>query len=91
MAEFNLTVLDISIVIAYIIGVLWLGFWFGKRHEGAEDYFLAGRNLTWPLIGFSLFASNISSNTLIGLTGSGYADGSGFSVFSYEWMAIVVL
>ncbi|MDX1672480.1 MAG: sodium:solute symporter [Balneolaceae bacterium] len=91
MAEFNLTVLDISIVIAYIIGVLWLGFWFGKRHEGAEDYFLAGRNLTWPLIGFSLFASNISSNTLIGLTGSGYAEGSGFSVFSYEWMAIVVL
>lgn len=91
MPDFNLTVVDLSIVIAYIIGVLILGFWIGKRHEGAEDYFLAGRNLTWPLIGFSLFASNISSNTLIGLTGSGYADGAGFSVFSYEWMAVVVL
>ena len=91
MPEFNLALIDIVIVVAYIIGVLILGFYIGKRHEGAEDYFLAGRNLTWPLIGFSLFASNISSNTLIGLTGSGYADGAGFSVFSYEWMAVVVL
>jgi len=91
MPDFNLTVLDLSIVLAYIVGVLILGFWIGKRHEGATDYFLAGRSLTWPLIGFSLFASNISSNTLIGLTGSGYADGAGFSVFSYEWMAVVVL
>jgi SSS family solute:Na+ symporter len=70
MPDFNLTVVDLSIVIAYIIGVLILGFVIGKRHKGAEDYFLAGRNLTWPLIGFSLFASNISSTTLIGLTGS---------------------
>lgn len=91
MPEFNVTLFDLSIVVAYILGVLILGFYVGKKHEGAEDYFLAGRSLTWPLIGFSLFASNISSNTLIGLTGSGYADGAGFSVFSYEWMAIVVL
>jgi len=91
MPGFNLTYIDIVIVVAYILGVMILGFWIGKRHEGAEDYFLAGRNLTWPLIGFSLFASNMSSNSLIGLTGSGYADGAGFSVFSYEWMAILVL
>jgi len=89
--SFDLTFLDGAIVVIYIIGVLLLGFWFATRHEDSEDYFLAGRNLTWPLIGFSLFASNISSNTLIGLTGSGYEDGGGFYVFSYEWMAIVVL
>lgn len=91
MQDFDLNLIDISIVIAYILGVLILGLYIGKKHEGSEDYFLAGRNLTWPLIGFSLFASNMSSNSLIGLTGSGYADGAGFSVFSYEWMAIVVL
>ncbi|MGD8427490.1 MAG: sodium:solute symporter [Balneolaceae bacterium] len=91
MQTFELSYIDIAIVLGYIIGVLILGFYFGAKHEDAEDYFLAGRNLTWPLIGFSLFASNISSNSIIGLTGSGYAEGAGFSVYSYEWMAIVVL
>jgi len=85
----KLTGLDISIVIGYMVIVVLLGFYIGAKHKDAEDYFLAGRSLTWPLIGFSLFASNMSSNSLVGLTGAGYA--SGFSVFSYEWMAIVVL
>jgi SSS family solute:Na+ symporter len=91
MPNFELNLVDISIVISYIVGVLILGFYIGKKHEDSEDYFLAGRNLTWPLIGFSLFASNMSSNSLVGLTGSGYMEGAGFSVFSYEWMAVVVL
>jgi len=89
MKNFELGGLDLSIVIAYLLFVVLLGFYFGRKHKNAEDYFLAGRNLTWPLIGFSLFASNMSSNSLVGLTGSGYA--SGFSVFSYEWMAVLVL
>lgn len=91
--EFNfydkLQGVDIGIVIGYLIFVVLLGLYFGSKHKDAEDYFLAGRNLTWPLIGFSLFASNMSSNSLVGLTGSGYV--TGFSVFSYEWMAIFVL
>lgn len=45
--------------------------------------------MTWPFIGLSLFASNISSTTLIGLAGEAYA--TGISVFNYEWMAAVVL
>ena len=80
---------DIGIVIFYLLFVVLLGLYFGSKHKDAEDYFLAGRNLTWPLIGFSLFASNMSSNSLVGLTGSGYV--TGFSVFSYEWMAVFVL
>ena len=89
MQEFSLGTLDLAIVVFYLIFVVLLGLYFGARHKGAEDYFLAGRNLTWPLIGFSLFASNMSSNSLVGLTGAGYNDG--FSVFSYEWMAVLVL
>ncbi len=85
----KLTGLDISIVIGYLLFVVLLGLYFGSKHKDAEDYFLAGRNLTWPLIGFSLFASNMSSNSLVGLTGAGFKDG--FSVFSYEWMAVLVL
>ncbi len=87
--DFNLSNLDFSIIIVYLILVILVGFYFGKKHEDAEDYFLAGRNLTWPIIGFSLFASNMSSNSLVGLAGAGYKDG--FSVYSYEWMAVVVL
>ena len=89
MTNFTLTGLDLSIVIGYLLAVVLIGFYIGRKHKGAEDYFLAGRNLTWPFIGFSLFASNMSSNSLVGLTGAGYNDG--FSVFSYEWMAVLVL
>ncbi len=87
--EFNLSNVDLSIIVFYLLAVVALGFYIGKKHKNAEDYFLAGRNLTWPIIGFSLFASNMSSNSLVGLAGAGYKDG--FSVFSYEWMAVVVL
>ena len=87
--SFNLSSLDATIIIAYLVFVIGLGFYFSTKHKGAEDYFLAGRNLTWPIIGFSLFASNMSSNSLVGLAGSGYKDG--FSVYSYEWMAVVIL
>jgi len=87
--EFNLSILDAGIVIGYLIFVVLLGFYFSKKHEGAEDYFLAGRNLTWPIIGFSLFASNMSSNSLVGMAGAGFKDG--FSVYNYEWMAVLIL
>ncbi len=87
--NFTLSTVDVVIVIAYLIFVIILGLYFGSKHKNAEDYFLAGRSLTWPIIGFSLFASNMSSNSLVGLTGAGYNDG--FSVFSYEWMAVLVL
>lgn len=87
--EFNLSGLDLGIIIGYLLFVVLLGFYFASKHEDAEDYFLAGRNLTWPIIGFSLFASNMSSNSLVGLAGAGYKDG--FSVYSYEWMAVVIL
>lgn len=87
--EFNLPTLDLGIIVFYLIAVVAVGIYFGSKHKNAEDYFLAGRNLTWPIIGFSLFASNMSSNSLVGLAGAGYKDG--FSVYSYEWMAVIVL
>lgn len=87
--DFQLQPLDAVIVAIYLVFVIILGFYFSKKHQGAEDYFLAGRNLTWPIIGFSLFASNMSSNSLVGLAGAGFKDG--FSVYNYEWMAVLIL
>ncbi len=89
MPEFSLSPLDWAIVVGYFIFIMWRGFSYVKKHEDAEEYFLAGRSLTWPLIGLSLYASNMSSSSLVGMAGSGYE--TGFSVFSYEWMAAVVL
>lgn len=86
---YNISTLDGIIIVGYLLFVIFLGFYFSQKHKNAEDYFLAGRSLTWPIIGFSLFASNMSSNSLTGLSGAGYADG--FSVYSYEWMAVLAL
>jgi len=91
MTNFNiqLSSLDITILLAYFIFVMALGIYLGRKYKDAEDYFLAGRSMLWPFIGLSLFASNISSTTLIGLAGEAYS--TGISVFNYEWMAAVVL
>ena len=60
-----------------------------RRTRSGEDLFLAGRRLGWVPVGFSLFASNISSTTLVGLSGAAYT--WGIAVSNYEWMAAFVL
>ncbi len=90
MSEMNsMHGIDYTIIGLYLLFVIGLGLWIGRKHKGAEDYFLAGRSMTWMFVGVSLFASNISSTTLIGLAGDAYS--TGISVFNYEWMAAVVL
>lgn len=89
MIDVHLAIIDYLIIGLYIVFVIGLGFYFRKKQESEADYFLAGRSLLWPVIGFSLFASNMGSISLVGLAESGYS--SGFAVFSYEWMAALVL
>jgi len=89
MPQFQLAAPDLVMVLVYVVFIVGLGFHFAKRTETTDDYFLAGRSLTWWLIGFSLFASNVSSTTLVGLSSSAF--GSGISVYNYEWMAALVL
>jgi SSS family solute:Na+ symporter len=89
MPEFQLEPLDLLMVLIYVIFIVVMGFYFARRTETTADYFLAGRSLTWWLIGFSLFASNVSSSTLVGLSSAAFS--SGVSVYNYEWMAALVL
>lgn len=89
MPSFEFAWLDLAAVGLYVVFIVWLGLYLARRMETADDYFLAGRSLTWWLIGFSLFASNVSSSTLLGLASSAY--GTGISVYNYEWMATLVL
>ena len=60
-----------------------------RRTRSGEDLFLAGRSLAWGAVGLSLFASNISSSTLVGLTGDAYR--TGLAPSAYEWMAGLLL
>ena len=89
LSAISLHPVDIAIIIIYFTAVLAIGLWIGRNTKDGDDLFLAGRSLGWVAIGFSLFASNISSTTLIGLVGSAY-DG-GLYISNYEWMATVVL
>lgn len=81
----SISSIDIGIVIAYFVIVLSIGLIIARRTKTGEDLFLGGRTFGWGLIGLSLFASNISSSTIIGLTGAAYTTGIVNSV--YEWMS----
>ena len=86
--NFNLSTLDISIMILYAVLIIAYGIYHGKRNS-SEEYFLAGRGMTWPIVGIALFSANISSSTLIGLAGDAYK--TNMHVYNYEWFAVVVL
>lgn len=88
MESIGLQTIDFVIIIVYLVGIVIYGIRKGKQ-QSSEDYFLAGRNMTWPIVGISLFAANIGSNTLIGLTSDAYQQN--VAVYNYEWMAAVVL
>jgi solute:Na+ symporter, SSS family len=85
----NLSSLDVSIIIVYVLIVLLIGFYFRKKNKNSEEYFLAGRNIGWIAIGASLFATNISSEHFLGLAGTGSK--SGLAVGHFEWLACLIL
>lgn len=89
LPEFSLHPIDYAVIVAYFAVVIGLGWWVYRRTKTGDDLFLAGRSLTWGVVGLSLFASNISSSTLIGLTGAAYTDG--IAVANYEWMSAPIL
>lgn len=86
--RFEVATIDIAIAVAYIIGIILIGWWIGRSQKDA-DSFLSGRGAVWPLIGFSLMAANLSGTSYIGLAGAGYGDG--IAVWNYEWIATLVL
>jgi solute:Na+ symporter, SSS family len=86
----NLDWLMIGLYFAVILGVAW---WVAGRkkatHESSTGYFLAGRNVGWFVVGAALFASNIGSEHLVGLAGSGFS--SGVAVGQFEVLASLIL
>lgn len=88
MGTFNLETIDFVVMALYAVFIVGYGLYSAKA-QSSEEYFLAGRNMTWPIVGISLFAANISSSTLVGLAGEAYKTNT--QVFNYEWLATAVL
>ena len=68
-----LTGLDIGIIAVYFVIIFGIGVYFARKGRSSVDYFLAGRDVGWLAVGASLFASNIGSEHLVGLAGTGAA------------------
>jgi SSS family solute:Na+ symporter len=89
-------IIDIVVAVLFMLSVIAVGMLKSKDEDthneetGASDYFLAGRGLSWWLIGFSLIAANISAEQFVGMSGQG-AGLEGLSVASWEWIAAVTL
>lgn len=87
--QFTLGALELWIIGGYLILSRLIPLVLTPKTDTAEGYFLGSRNFTWPLIGFSLWATNMSGALPVGLAGAGY--GQGISVYSYEWMTVFTL
>jgi SSS family solute:Na+ symporter len=81
--------LAIALYFGILLGVAW---WVVKKgKDTAADYFLAGRNLGWWVIGASIFASNIGSEHIVGLAGSGAKDGVAMAHYELHAWCLLVL
>ncbi|HUT64229.1 MAG TPA: sodium:solute symporter [Anaerolineae bacterium] len=84
--------LDWIVIIMYLVILLGIAVWVIKqKQKDTEDYFLAGRQLGWFVIGASIFASNIGSEHLVGLAGSGATDGVAMAHYELHAWCLLVL
>ncbi len=87
-----MTTLDWLVIALYFSGLLGLAWWVIRQgKDTADDYFLAGRNLGWWIIGASIFASNIGSEHLVGLSGSGATSGVAMAHYELHAWCLLVL
>jgi len=84
--------LDWLVILAYFLFLGGIAWWvMRKGQETAADYFLAGRNLGWWVVGASIFASNIGSEHLVGLAGSGATSGVAMAHYELHAWCLLVL
>jgi solute:Na+ symporter, SSS family len=84
--------IDWTILIGYLIWLVWGGVRMTKRSSGLDGYFLASRSIPWWAVGLSVMATQLSAITMIGTTGQGYNDGMRFIQFYYALpVAMVIL
>ncbi len=86
----TLVTLDWIVIAIYFLVLFGIAIWvILQKQNTSEDYFLAGRNVGWFVVGASIFASNIGSEHVVGLAGSGAGDK--FPLLIYELHAWIVI
>ena len=87
-----LQTLDWIVIAGYFLVIVGLAWWtIRQRHDTSADYFLAGRHLGWFIVGASIFASNIGSEHLVGLAGTGATDGVAMAHYELHAWCLLVL
>lgn len=82
---------DWAVIGAYFAALVVVVWWSSKRQDTSEDYFLAGRNIGWFAVGASLFASNIGSEHIVGLSGQGASSGMAMAHWElHAWVMIML-
>jgi SSS family solute:Na+ symporter len=90
----NIAIPDLIVIIGFFAVVIGLSIWKSRRgldhQEESSDFFLAGRGLTWPLIGISIVAANISTEQMVGMAGQA-AGSTGLAVSCWQLLGSVFI
>jgi SSS family solute:Na+ symporter len=92
MLRLPVVALDWLMIVLYFALLTGLTWWsVARSRDTADDYFLAGRNLGWVVVGASIFASNIGSEHLVGLAGAGATSGVALAHYELHAWCLLVL
>ncbi len=83
--------LDWSMIALYFLATAAVAWWSSRKQNSTQDYFLAGRNISFWVVGASLFATNIGSEHIVGLAGSGAKSGVAMAHYELHAWCILVL
>ena len=79
--------IDLAVVLAYAALITFVGIRISQQIKTAKDYFLAGRSLTWWVIGLSIIGTNVDTNGYIGASGNAYS--IGIAQANFEWIGAI--
>ena len=84
--------LDWVVLSLYFLVLLGIAWWvIRQKNKNTEDYFLAGRNVGWFVVGASIFASNIGSEHVVGLAGNGAGDKMPLLIYElHSWIVLML-
>jgi SSS family solute:Na+ symporter len=86
-----MVLLDWIVIVLYFMLIGWVAWWYGRHQKDSVDYFLAGRQAGWIVIGASIFTSNIGSEHIVGLAGQGATTGLAMAHWElHAWVLIVL-
>jgi SSS family solute:Na+ symporter len=79
--------LDLVVIAGYVVLIVVVGLRVARNVKNARDFFLAGRSLTWWVIGLSIIGSNIDTNSYVGASGNAYT--IGIAQANFEWIGAI--